>query len=285
MDAPYIVQRIGSETGQQRNGSSKPKEGNFVYYEEVAYQQKQDKFPKSENKTSGESSEQRDRLALNFLTFQATSSPLALLDVNIAGLNVRACADTCASKTVAGELLYFCLLKQGVNFRSTSITKTLANGYQTKEAACTTLVTFKIEKKVLTLDLLALPKAKGNRTLLGTDFLGKAGIVPILKHKNYHFDEDQTRKIPFRENIPVCLLRSVETVPYPEFPLPVDPVRDETEPDACQKPDVSPNDLSTTQISEVVQLQNCHLREEERRIDQAPTFSFEPIVDGIPGYL
>ncbi|KAF8788307.1 hypothetical protein HNY73_009827 [Argiope bruennichi] len=34
-------------------------------------------------------SEQRDRLALNFLTLQATSSPLAMLDVNIAGLNVK----------------------------------------------------------------------------------------------------------------------------------------------------------------------------------------------------
>ncbi|KAF8788456.1 hypothetical protein HNY73_006500 [Argiope bruennichi] len=108
---------------------------------------------------------------------------------------------------------------------------------------------------------LTLPKAKGNRTLLGTDFLGKAGIVLNLKHKNWHFYGDQTRKIPFREDIPVSRLLPIETVPDPEFPLSVDPVRDE--PVACQEPDVSPSDLSTTQISEVVQLQNCRLREEE----------------------
>ncbi|KAF8781660.1 Transposon Ty3-G Gag-Pol polyprotein like [Argiope bruennichi] len=176
-------------------------------------------------------SEQRDRIVLNFLTLQATSSPLALLD-------------------------------QGVTFRPTSITMTLANGCQTKEAVCTSSVTFKIEKKVLTLDLLALPKAKGNRTLLGADFLVKAGIVLNLKHKNWHFYGDQTRKIPFREDTPVSLLRPVETVPDPEFFLPVDPVRYETESDACQEPDASPNELCTTQISEVVQLQNSRLEEE-----------------------
>ncbi|KAF8771887.1 hypothetical protein HNY73_019255 [Argiope bruennichi] len=70
--------------------------------------------------------------------------------------------------------------------------------------------TFKTEKKVLTLDLPALPKAKGNRTLPRTDFLGKAGIVLNLKHKNWHFYGDQTRKIPFREDIPNCHLREEE---------------------------------------------------------------------------
>ncbi|KAF8789891.1 hypothetical protein HNY73_007794 [Argiope bruennichi] len=49
-------------------------------------------------------SEQRDRLALNFLTLQAISSLLALLYKHCR-LNVRARADTGASKTVAGELL------------------------------------------------------------------------------------------------------------------------------------------------------------------------------------
>ncbi|KAF8777109.1 hypothetical protein HNY73_014030 [Argiope bruennichi] len=67
----------------------------------------------------------------------------------------------------------------------------------------------------------------------------------------------------FREDIPESLLRPVENVPDSEFPLPVDPVRDKTEPDVCQDHDASPNDLSTTQISEIVQLKNCRLREEE----------------------
>ncbi|KAF8791632.1 hypothetical protein HNY73_006473 [Argiope bruennichi] len=128
---------------------------------------------------------------------------------------------------------------------------------------------------------LSLPKEKGNRTLLGTDFLGRAGIVLNLKHKNWYFYGDQTKKIPFREDISVSLLRPVETVPDPEFSLPVDPVRDEIEPDACQEPDASPNDLSTIQISGAFQLQKCGLREEEGEGLTKPQLS--PLVSYAPG--
>ncbi|KAF8795185.1 hypothetical protein HNY73_003064 [Argiope bruennichi] len=109
----------------------------------------------------------------------------------------------------------------------------------------------------------ALPKAKGNRTLLSTNILGNVGRALDLKHKNWHFYKDQKRKIPFRDDIPVCLLCPVETVPDPEFPVPIYPVRDGNDSDACQEPYALHNDLSVSQINDVVQRKNCLLREEE----------------------
>ncbi|GFU35012.1 uncharacterized protein NPIL_633891 [Nephila pilipes] len=52
-------------------------------------------------------------------------------------------------------------------------------------------------------DLIFLPHAKGNRTLLGVDFLKTSGIVMNI-HKNYwHFGFKPNCRIPFAKDIPL----------------------------------------------------------------------------------
>ncbi|KFM72949.1 hypothetical protein X975_25427, partial [Stegodyphus mimosarum] len=53
----------------------------------------------------------------------------------------------------------------------------LADGKERNVQALTTMVNLNVEGKIVRMKFIALPKAKGNRTLLGTDFLQAAGIV------------------------------------------------------------------------------------------------------------
>ncbi|GFT84528.1 uncharacterized protein TNCV_3380361 [Trichonephila clavipes] len=48
---------------------------------------------------------------------------------------------------------------------------------------------------------LILPKAKGNRTLLGTDFLSSAGLVLDVKNTCWYFWDNPTHKYPFGEEL------------------------------------------------------------------------------------
>ncbi|GFR32734.1 retrovirus-related Pol polyprotein from transposon 17.6 [Trichonephila clavata] len=48
---------------------------------------------------------------------------------------------------------------------------------------------------------IILPKAKGNRTLLGTDFLSYAGLVLDVKNACWYFWDNPTRKYPFGEEL------------------------------------------------------------------------------------
>ncbi|GFT82775.1 hypothetical protein NPIL_484931 [Nephila pilipes] len=61
----------------------------------------------------------------------------------------------------------------------------------------TTSVDIKLEGRVICTPLIALPYAKGNRTLLGIDFLPKSGIVLNLKHRNWFFRDSSHRTYDF----------------------------------------------------------------------------------------
>ncbi|GFR19066.1 hypothetical protein TNCT_271371 [Trichonephila clavata] len=60
----------------------------------------------------------------------------------------------------------------------------LADGHKSEVEVYTTSVVIRLEERVIRTQLIILPYAKGNRTLLGMDFLQKAGIVLNLKHRN-----------------------------------------------------------------------------------------------------
>ncbi|GFR03030.1 hypothetical protein TNCT_466891 [Trichonephila clavata] len=61
----------------------------------------------------------------------------------------------------------------------------LADGHKSEVEVYTTSVVIRLEERVIRTQLIILPYAKGNRTLLGMDFLQKAGIVLNLKHRNW----------------------------------------------------------------------------------------------------
>ncbi|GFT87280.1 uncharacterized protein NPIL_289791 [Nephila pilipes] len=56
------------------------------------------------------------------------------------------------------------------------------------------------EKSVLT-RFIILPKAKGNRTLLGTDFHSSAGLILDVKKACWYFWDNPTHKYPFGEEL------------------------------------------------------------------------------------
>ncbi|GFQ64348.1 retrovirus-related Pol polyprotein from transposon opus [Trichonephila clavata] len=151
-----------------------------------------------------------------------TPNQSAVLKLAVNGIWGTACADSGASHSIAGETLYLLLQKEGANFQKTQITMSLADGHKSEVEVYTTSVVIRLEERVIRTQLIILPYAKGNRTLLGMDFLQKAGIVLNLKHRNWFFSDSPHRtydfvkeaisRSPSRPNLEenTCLLRDDE---------------------------------------------------------------------------
>ncbi|GBM20388.1 hypothetical protein AVEN_222096-1 [Araneus ventricosus] len=133
----------------------------------------------------------------NLFTFEAPTSPSSLIVLKICGVESAVCADTGASHSIAGEKLFHMLQSKKVKFKPKTVSLTLADGTQSNVAALTTVVDLKVEGKVVPIELIVLPEAKGNRTLLGTDFLQSAGIVLDVLNGKWHFCENPQIQYPF----------------------------------------------------------------------------------------
>ncbi|GFW10304.1 retrovirus-related Pol polyprotein from transposon 17.6 [Trichonephila clavipes] len=77
----------------------------------------------------------------------------------------------------------------------------LADDQQTTGEALTTQVMLEIEERSVFTKFIILPKAKENRTLLGTDFLSSAGLVLDVKNTCWYFWDNPTHKYPFDEEL------------------------------------------------------------------------------------
>ncbi|GFV64376.1 transposon Ty3-I Gag-Pol polyprotein [Trichonephila clavipes] len=58
-----------------------------------------------------------------------------------------------------------------------------------------------IEGRSVLTKFIILPKAKGIRTLLGTDFLSSAGLILDVKNTCWYFWDNPTHKYPFGEEL------------------------------------------------------------------------------------
>ncbi|GFW52398.1 hypothetical protein TNCV_2796561 [Trichonephila clavipes] len=90
---------------------------------------------------------------------------------------------------------------KGLLFQETTLTMSLADGQQTTGEALTTQVMVEIEGRSVLTKFIILPKEKGNRTLLGTDFLSSAGLVLDVKNTFWYFWDNLTHKYPFGEEL------------------------------------------------------------------------------------
>ncbi|GFX53499.1 hypothetical protein TNCV_4652851 [Trichonephila clavipes] len=63
--------------------------------------------------------------------------------------------------------------------------------------ALSTVVDLYIEGKVISTEFLVLPDAKGNKTLLGLDFLNAAGIVLDVQGGKWHFSGNPRKQYKF----------------------------------------------------------------------------------------
>ncbi|GFT07280.1 retrovirus-related Pol polyprotein from transposon 297 [Trichonephila clavipes] len=93
---------------------------------------------------------------------------------------------------------------------------TLADGRTQTTEILTTSVDIGTQEKVIATELIILKNAKGNRTLLGIDFLTTAGIILDLQRKQWYFTETSHRKYNFVKAPPnINALLTVDTEPHP----------------------------------------------------------------------
>ncbi|GBL76414.1 hypothetical protein AVEN_53187-1 [Araneus ventricosus] len=121
----------------------------------------------------------------------------SLIVLKICGVESAVCADIGASHAIAGEKLFHMLQNKKVKFKPKTVSLTLDDGTQNNVAALTIVGDLKVEGKVVPTELILLPEAKRNRTLLGTDFLQSAGIVLDVLNGKWHFCENPQIQYPF----------------------------------------------------------------------------------------
>lgn len=138
--------------------------------------------------------------AIHLQTFSIDEPQSTLLRVKINGINGIVCADTGASHTIAGETLYHLLIERGVEFEKIRMNVTLADGLQKETEVHTAQVEIEIEGRSFKINLFALPTAKDNRTLLGTDFLRSAGIVLDLPNHRWYYHDNPKQKFRFDDD-------------------------------------------------------------------------------------
>ncbi|GFW34697.1 retrovirus-related Pol polyprotein from transposon 17.6 [Trichonephila clavipes] len=138
---------------------------------------------------------------INAYTAQTRSPRLTIIDITFCGIKGRVCADTGSSHSTAGERMFQIFKDKGLLFEETTLAMSLADGQQTTGEAFTTQVMVEIEGRSVLRKFIILPKAKGNRTLLGTDFLSSAGLVLDVKNACWYFWNNPTHKYPFGEEL------------------------------------------------------------------------------------
>ncbi|GFX77475.1 uncharacterized protein TNCV_1743741 [Trichonephila clavipes] len=159
---------------------------------------------KSRCPTCNFNASQRTDVATNHINAyiaQTRSPRLTLIDITFCGIKGRVCADTGSSHSIAGERMFQIFKDKGLLFQETTLAMSLADDQQTTGEALTTKVMVEIERRSVLTKIIILPKAKGNRTLLGTDFLSSAGLVLDVKNTCRYFWDNPTHKYPFGEEL------------------------------------------------------------------------------------
>ncbi|GFX61139.1 retrovirus-related Pol polyprotein from transposon 297 [Trichonephila clavipes] len=138
--------------------------------------------------------------AVNCMTLfnlNSNSYPTSAIVLKIFGEKITVSADACASHTIAGEKMFKFLQEHDVTFTNKRISFMMADGIQQTIMALSTVVDLYIESKVIPTEFLVLPDAKGNKTLLGLDFLNAAGIVLDVQGVKWHFSGNPRKQYKF----------------------------------------------------------------------------------------
>ncbi|GFW07870.1 uncharacterized protein TNCV_3920031 [Trichonephila clavipes] len=138
--------------------------------------------------------------AVNCMTlFNLNSNlyPTSMIVLKIFGEKIAVCADTGASHTIAGEKMFKFLQEHDVTFTNKRISFMMADGIRQTIMALSTVVDLYIEGKLIATEFLVLPDAKGNKTLLGLDFLNAAGIVLDVQGGKWHFSGNPRKPYKF----------------------------------------------------------------------------------------
>ncbi|GFT32042.1 uncharacterized protein NPIL_671711 [Nephila pilipes] len=134
---------------------------------------------------------------MTLFNLNSYSDPSSLIVLRIFGEKIAVCADTGASHTIAGEKLFKFLQEHDILFANKIISFMMADGIRQTIKALSAVVNLYIEGKVIPTEFLVLPEAKGNKTLLGRDFLNTAGIVLDVQGGKLYFSENPRKQYEF----------------------------------------------------------------------------------------
>lgn len=143
--------------------------------------------------------------SLNHLLFNSFSSeghPMSIIEVTICDTAGAVCADTGATHNVAGEKLYHLMKEKGLLFKRKNVMMTMADGITKNVEVLISTVDIKVKEKTIPTEMIVLPYATGNRTLLGTTFLKDAGIVLDLQNEKWFFSHKPHESYDFIRNPP-----------------------------------------------------------------------------------
>ncbi|GFU03720.1 transposon Tf2-6 polyprotein [Nephila pilipes] len=94
------------------------------------------------------------------------------------------------------------LKNRGQKLTELYLSMRLADGQQSTSLVQKATVPITICRRTFQTDLIFLPHAKGNRTLLGVDFLKTSGIVMNMRKNYWYFGDKPSCRIPFAKDIP-----------------------------------------------------------------------------------
>ncbi|GFT32211.1 retrovirus-related Pol polyprotein from transposon 412 [Trichonephila clavipes] len=181
--------------------------------------------------------------------FTCLTSPVALLDIEVYEATGTVCADTGASQSLGGELMFKFLRNRGQKFSEFHLAMCLADGQQSTSLVQKATAPITVGGRTFQIDLIFLPHAKGNRTLLGVDFLRTSGIVMDMRNNFWYFGDKPSFRIPFSKDVP----------------LPVDDSPVEINSSSCPTNSIpSEIPLHSNTVDET-ETNDLHLREEERQ--------------------
>ncbi|GFY76939.1 transposon Tf2-6 polyprotein [Trichonephila inaurata madagascariensis] len=162
--------------------------------------------------------------------FTCLTSPVALLDIEVCEATGTVCADTGASQSVDGELMFKFLKNRGLKFSKFHLAMCLADGQQSASLVQKATVPITIGGRTFQIDLIFLPHAKGNRTLLGVDFLQISGIVMDMRNNFWYFGDKPSFKIPFSKDASLSVDDSPVEINSTSCPTNLIPTRGEPTP-------------------------------------------------------
>jgi predicted aspartyl protease len=125
--------------------------------------------------------------------------------IQIHGVPGTANIDSGARTSLASAQLYHILTERGHKFLPTTVQLVQADGSSTLTNVKTATLPVKLQGKEIETTFITIPDAHETTTLLGIDFLRKAGLVINYAHSRWHFSgqrhqtygfvaKDQTQK-------------------------------------------------------------------------------------------
>ncbi|KAF9413744.1 hypothetical protein HW555_008190 [Spodoptera exigua] len=148
---------------------------------------------------------------------ETQSRPVVFVEVD--GQKGTAFMDTCAKVSVASYSLYQSLLKSGCKFIEKTVDLTLADGIKKEQVVLVCKAVVNLNGRNIATRFIVLQEARDNRTLLGVDFLQKAGVVINMPQYTWSFiDEPDLHYELYPEEFTIfesTIIKEMMTLPSP----------------------------------------------------------------------